>query len=70
VLKIKEMIHVLKKAKHSSPKPVFCPTCYSSKLKQNESYGILPRLYYCEKCGYEGPLVLELESDKEIKPRV
>ena len=62
------MIDILKQSKHKSPQPVFCPTCYSPKLKQNESYGILPRLYYCKKCGYEGPLVLELEPDTETEP--
>jgi hypothetical protein len=68
VPKIKEMINILKRTKHSSPKPVFCPICYSSKLKQNESYGILPKIYYCEKCDYQGPLVIELELDAEIEP--
>ena len=63
--RLKEIIDILKQSKHSSPRPVFCPNCYSAKIKQNESYGILPRLYYCEKCGYEGPLILELEKETE-----
>jgi predicted RNA-binding Zn-ribbon protein involved in translation (DUF1610 family) len=70
VPRLKEIIDILKKSKHSSPKPVFCPACYSAKLKHNESYGILPRLYRCENCGYEGPLVLELEPNSETDHRV
>lgn len=62
---IGEIIEILKKSKHSSPKPVFCPSCNSPKIRLKESYGILPQLYHCENCGYEGTLVLELEPEDE-----
>jgi hypothetical protein len=67
VPKLREIIDILKGAKHSPPKPVFCPICKSPKLKPSESYGILPQKYLCEECGYEGNIVLELE-DEEPEP--
>jgi predicted RNA-binding Zn-ribbon protein involved in translation (DUF1610 family) len=44
---------------------MFCPNCQSPKIKIRESYGILPQMYYCEECGYEGHLILELEPEDE-----
>jgi hypothetical protein len=37
-------------------------------MRAVESYGILPRNYRCEDCGYQGPLTLELEPEEE-EPR-
>ena len=62
--RLREIIDILKDAKHSTPKPIFCPACKSPDLKKTESYGILPQKYVCEKCGYEGNLVLELEEEE------
>jgi predicted RNA-binding Zn-ribbon protein involved in translation (DUF1610 family) len=59
----KGFLDTLKKVKHSSPKPVFCPSCRSPKLKRLQNYGILPSVYHCEKCGYQGTLVLEIEPE-------
>ena len=33
--------------------------------KLKESFGILPQMYHCENCDYEGPLILELEPEEE-----
>lgn len=66
-----DIVDILKKSKHQTPRPVFCPNCQSPKMKLKESYGILPQMYYCEECGYEGSLVLELEpedSEESEKP--
>jgi predicted RNA-binding Zn-ribbon protein involved in translation (DUF1610 family) len=65
VPKLDEIIDILKKSKHSTPQPVFCPNCQSPKVKLKESYGILPQVYRCEDCGYEGPFILELEPEDE-----
>jgi predicted RNA-binding Zn-ribbon protein involved in translation (DUF1610 family) len=51
------------KVRHRAPTPVFCPKCKSHKIKLKESYGILPHVYKCNECGYEGHLVLELEEE-------
>ena len=61
--RLDEIIEILKKAKHSSPSPVFCPKCQSTKIKLNESFGILPQIYHCDECDYEGYLILELEPE-------
>ena len=63
--RLKEIIDILKQSKHSILRPVFCPNCQSPKIKLKESYGILPQLYHCEDCGYEGTLILELEPEEE-----
>jgi hypothetical protein len=34
-------------------------------MKLKENYGILPRVYQCEECDYEGSLILELEPEEE-----
>jgi predicted RNA-binding Zn-ribbon protein involved in translation (DUF1610 family) len=52
------------KIRHRAPKPVFCPKCGSHKMKVKESYGILPHMYTCTECGYEGPLFLEIEEEE------
>ena len=62
---IKGLVDALKNARYRAPEPVFCPQCRSHKVKLKESYGILPRAYHCENCGYEGPLILELEPEEE-----
>ena len=60
---LKGLSDKLFKVRHRTPSPVFCPKCGSHKIKLKESYGILPRVYRCSECGYEGPLVLELEEE-------
>jgi len=65
VPRLDEIIDILKKSKHSTPRPVFCPNCQSPKIKLKESFGILPQIYHCENCGYEGSLILELEPEEE-----
>jgi hypothetical protein len=65
VLKLKEIMDILIKSKHSTPRPVFCPNCQSPKIRLKESYGILPQKYICEECDYEGNLILELEPEKK-----
>jgi transposase-like protein len=64
VPKLREILDILKGAKHSAPKPVFCPTCQGPNLKPSESYGILPQRYVCEDCGYEGNIVLEIDEEE------
>jgi len=68
VPRLDDILDILKKSKHQRPRPVFCPNCQSPKIKLKESYGILPQMYHCEKCGYEGPLILELEPEDSEEP--
>jgi len=67
VPRIGDILDIFKDARHSTPKPVFCPNCKSPKMRSNESYGILPQKYVCDDCGYEGNIVLELE-EKDPEP--
>jgi len=61
---LKGLSDKLFKIRHRAPKPVFCPKCGSHKMKVKESYGILPHMYTCTECGYEGPLFLEIEEEE------
>jgi ribosomal protein L37AE/L43A len=58
---IKGIFETLKKVKHSSPRPKFCPKCKRHNIFPRQAFGILPLKYQCRDCGYEGTLVLELE---------
>jgi hypothetical protein len=33
-------------------------------MKQTPTFGLLPVKWRCQKCGYEGTLVVELERDE------
>lgn len=63
--RLDKIIDILKQSKYSTPRPVFCPNCQSPKIKLKENYGILPQVYQCEECDYEGSLILELEPEEE-----
>lgn len=61
---LKGLSDILFEVRHRAPRPVFCPRCGSHEMKVKEGYGILPAVYTCAKCGYEGPLVLEIEEEQ------
>ena len=58
---------VFKSIKHGKAGPIYCPRCCSPKIKLSSSlsYWLTPKQYICEECGYYGPVVMELEEDKE-----
>jgi predicted RNA-binding Zn-ribbon protein involved in translation (DUF1610 family) len=55
---------VLKTIKHKKPSPIFCPKCGSPEIKLSSSldYWLTPHKYICDKCGYYGIIVMELEQ--------
>ena len=59
----------LKQARHQMPRPKFCPKCRGHNIYPNPTMGILPTTYRCRDCGYEGPLVLEIDPDEGREPR-
>lgn len=63
--RLKNLKDTLKLLKHSKPKPIFCPKCNSSNITSEALYGVLPSMYTCKNCGYNGPVVLELEENEE-----
>jgi len=69
---LREVLGGLKRKKPWEPTPKFCPRCGSPKIKVSSSfdvyprmYGLTPRQYVCEDCGYRGPIVLELEEEEK-----
>mgnify|MGYP001069774928 FL=1 len=69
---LREVLGGLKRNKLREPTPKFCPRCGSPEIKISSSfdtyprmYGLTPRQYVCEKCGYRGPIVLELEEEEK-----
>jgi len=68
--KLDDVREVFKSIKHRSPTQIYCPRCCSPKIKLTSSLavgGIFPKQYYCEECGYVGPVVMELEKDEKEK---
>jgi hypothetical protein len=66
---------VLKAVKHGTPKAIFCPKCCSPGLKSNNGFAgidmwLTPRKYICEKCGYVGPIYMELEKESVEKEEI
>ncbi|MGA2384935.1 MAG: hypothetical protein ABSG33_00190 [Candidatus Bathyarchaeia archaeon] len=69
-MKLDDVREVFKSIKHRKPTQIFCPSCGSPKIKLATGLtigGLAPKQYYCEKCGYVGTVVMELEEDKSLK---
>jgi predicted RNA-binding Zn-ribbon protein involved in translation (DUF1610 family) len=65
-------LETVRKMKRSAPVPQVCPSCGSGRIRVQDSLSgwLLPPLYSCEKCGYVGRLILELEpADLDKKER-
>ena len=67
---LREVLRELKHKKLAKQAPKFCPKCGSPKIKFFSSlgayprmYGIAPGQYFCENCGYKGPIAMELEEE-------
>jgi rubredoxin len=60
---------VFKTLKHRKPSKIYCPRCCSPKLSLYSGLDLwlTPRKYVCNNCGYVGPIVMELEPEKEEK---
>jgi transcription elongation factor Elf1 len=58
---------VLKSLKHGKPKKIYCPRCLSPKINLSSSLDIwlTPQNYFCQNCGYKGPIIMELEKEEE-----
>jgi len=57
---------VFRMLKRRSPSQIYCPRCGSPEIKVANGFvfGISPRRYLCAKCGYSGPVVMELEKEE------
>jgi uncharacterized Zn finger protein len=67
--KLDDVREVFKSIRHRNPTQIYCPRCCSPKIKLTSglSYFLTPKQYYCEECGYVGPIVMELEKDEKEK---
>ena len=61
---IREVFRSLKRRKSTR---IYCPRCGSPKIRLSSSfdYWLTPKKYFCESCGYLGPIVMELEKESE-----
>jgi predicted RNA-binding Zn-ribbon protein involved in translation (DUF1610 family) len=57
---------VLRTLKHDKPSKTYCPRCGSPDIHLLSTlyYGLFPKKYVCENCGYNGPIVMELEKEE------
>ena len=63
---LQDMREVLKTLTRREPSKKYCPKCGSPEIRLSSSsdYWLTPSKYVCEKCGYFGPVVMELEKDE------
>jgi predicted RNA-binding Zn-ribbon protein involved in translation (DUF1610 family) len=61
------MHEVLKTLKRRKPTRMYCPKCGSPSISFSKSPDnwLLPGKYVCQACGYTGPIVMELEEEKD-----
>ncbi len=64
---LQNLREVLGKLRRSQPTPKFCPKCESPEIHLSSRFDIwlFPEQYVCPKCGYRGPIAMELEKEKE-----
>jgi predicted RNA-binding Zn-ribbon protein involved in translation (DUF1610 family) len=55
---------LVRNLKHRRPTKIFCPRCCSPEIRKSSSFDswLIPTRYICGKCGYFGPLIMELEK--------
>jgi len=58
---------VLKSLKRDHRSQIYCPRCGSAKIHTEAGLykSLAPRKYKCEECGYNGPIIMELEKEEE-----
>jgi hypothetical protein len=64
-IEFKDITEVLKNLRRGRSGLKLCPVCQSSELEvvSSLSIGLTPTQYICKKCGYTGPLFIEIEKD-------
>jgi len=63
---LREVFRGLKRRRSASIK--LCPRCGSPKIRLSSSLDIwlTPEQYVCERCGYKGPIVMEVEKEGNL----
>jgi predicted RNA-binding Zn-ribbon protein involved in translation (DUF1610 family) len=65
----KSFREVFKELKQGKSAVKVCPACGSSQISLSSCFDawLMPVQYVCEKCGYKGPIVMEIELQKQLK---
>ena len=58
---------VIRRLRHGGSGVRVCPRCGSPRIRRmgGLSGWLLPTIYICPDCGYQGPIVLELEKEED-----
>jgi predicted RNA-binding Zn-ribbon protein involved in translation (DUF1610 family) len=66
VTKLSTLREILGSLKRRRPSKKFCPKCGNPNIKLSSSLDVwlLPEQYLCEKCGYRGPIALEVVEEE------
>ena len=69
---IRHLVRRNKGSKGSSIAIRVCPVCFSEGLNQIPSFlrFIAPSVYYCESCGYKGPIFAEISVEPEHEDKI
>ncbi|RLG61302.1 hypothetical protein DRN86_00240 [Candidatus Geothermarchaeota archaeon] len=64
--RIRKILSLDKKKKRTL---ILCPVCNSPGLSPISKFSgwLTPKIYRCDKCGYKGPVYLEVELDEQVK---
>jgi len=65
--KIKRMLKKFGRSGKTSDRMIVCPRCGSTRLSLSSKMDawLTPKKYFCADCGYIGPIVMEIEKEKE-----
>jgi predicted RNA-binding Zn-ribbon protein involved in translation (DUF1610 family) len=60
---------VFKMLKRRKPSKKYCPRCGSTEIRLSSGLDVwlTPKKYFCEKCGYNGPVVMEIEKEENLE---
>jgi predicted RNA-binding Zn-ribbon protein involved in translation (DUF1610 family) len=64
--KLRDIGELFKTMKRRRPSKIYCPRCGSPEIHLSSStdYWLTPKKYVCNKCGYYGLLIMELEKEE------
>ena len=63
---VRRTLRRIRTPRSSSKRLIVCPRCGSSKIKLTSTFDawLTPKKYFCPDCGYVGPVVLEIDREK------
>jgi len=69
--KIKRLLKKFKYSGRSAGRVLVCPRCGSTRvhLSSRLDAWLTPKKYFCEDCGYVGPVIMEVEKEELEKRR-